>query len=83
MCFCYQNFHPNINTSGGICLDILKENWSPNALTMTKVLLSICSMLDDPNPDDPLMPSIARLYKNDREKYNQEARHWTLVYAVE
>ncbi len=51
-------YHPNINSSGGICLDILKNQWSP-ALTITKVLLSISSLLSDPNPDDPLVGEIA------------------------
>lgn len=31
-----------------------------------QVLLSICSLLTDPNPDDPLVPEIAHIYKTDR-----------------
>ena len=73
-------YHCNINAQGAICLDILKDQWSP-ALTLSKVLLSICSLLTDANPKDPLVGTIAQQYINNRAEHDKTAADWVKRYA--
>lgn len=73
-------YHCNVSSQGYICLDILKDQWSP-ALTISKILLSISSLLTDANPDDPLVGEIAQEYKHDRSKHDRTAADWTRKYA--
>ncbi|CAH8667131.1 unnamed protein product [Dicrocoelium dendriticum] len=61
--FVSRCYHPNVDTRGTICLDILKEKWSP-LLTVENLLLSIRSLLAEPNNDSPLNGQAAQLWSN-------------------
>lgn len=79
--FITKIYHPNISSSGTIRIDILEEAWLPSS-TIRSVLSSIYALMQDPNPDDPLVPEIAKIFSEDVAKYNETAKSWTQKYAM-
>lgn len=65
-----------------ICLDILKDQWSP-ALTIKTALLSLQALLCSPEPSDPQDAEVARMYMDKRKEFDQTAKFWTETYAKE
>ena len=78
--FLSRIYHCNVSSNGKISMDILKHYWTPG-LRISTLLLSISSLLSDPNPDDPLVPEIARIYRTDKVKHDKIAKEWTKIYA--
>ncbi|KAK9473731.1 ubiquitin-conjugating enzyme/RWD-like protein [Dipodascopsis tothii] len=74
-------YHPNISSqTGAICLDILKDTWSP-VLTLRASLISLQSLLNSPEPNNPQDAEVARHYLSDRAGFDSTARYWAKVYA--
>jgi len=59
-------FHPNVDQHGNICLDILKDKWSA-IYNVRTILLSIQSLLGEPNIDSPLNGHAAQLWEDQQE----------------
>ncbi|KAM6370084.1 ubiquitin-conjugating enzyme E2 T isoform 1-T3 [Pluvialis apricaria] len=77
-------YHPNIDSAGRICLDVLKlppkSAWRPS-LNISTLLTSIQLLMAEPNPDDPLMADISSEYKYNKQLFLLNAREWTEKYA--
>jgi ubiquitin-protein ligase len=74
-------YHPNIDDRGEICMDTLSHGWSTNN-GMGTVVMSLCSLLSDPDVEDPLVPELAALYVKNRSLYEKNAEEYTKMHAT-
>ena len=72
--FISEIFHPNVYRDGKICVDILQGEWSP-AQNVRTILISIRSLLMDPNPNSPANRDAANLLRTDKEAYNNKVKN--------
>lgn len=79
--FITKIFHPNIDKLGRVCLDVLKDKWTP-ALQIRSVLLSIQVLMGNPDPDDFLDIEAADLWKKNPKDALKKAREWNQKYAM-
>ncbi|KAH3678348.1 hypothetical protein WICMUC_001581 [Wickerhamomyces mucosus] len=79
--FLTKIYHPNIDKLGRICLDVLKNHWSP-ALQIRTILLSVQALLAAPNPNDPLANDVAEEWLQNENGAIATAKQWTAKYAT-
>ncbi|MFO0515373.1 MAG: ubiquitin-conjugating enzyme E2 [bacterium] len=79
--FLTKIYHPNINDRGEITMVKSLDDWSP-AYTLKIVMEQIIELLIEACPDDPWVPEIARIYKEDKNQFNITAQEWTKKYAI-
>ncbi|KAK2580419.1 hypothetical protein KPH14_006169 [Odynerus spinipes] len=79
--FLTKILHPNVSRHGDVGIDSIHHNWSL-ALTISKVLISVQSLLTDPYCQVCMEPELGEMYVNDRERFEEVARAWTWRYAM-
>uniref|UniRef100_A0A6U3U0C1 Uncharacterized protein n=1 Tax=Skeletonema marinoi TaxID=267567 RepID=A0A6U3U0C1_9STRA len=81
MKFITKIWHPNVSSAtGAICLDILKDQWTP-ALTIKTAMMSLQALLCSPEPNDPQDAQVAKMYLENKPEFDRTAKFWVEQYA--
>jgi ubiquitin-conjugating enzyme E2 N len=79
--FLTKIYHPNVDKLGRICLDVIKDKWTP-CLNIRTALISIQALLSAPNPDDPFDNGVAKAWKTNEPQALATAAEWTARFAA-
>ncbi|EAY12027.1 hypothetical protein TVAG_038730 [Trichomonas vaginalis G3] len=73
-------WHPNIQLYGPVCLNILREKYTP-AIPLSNLILGIQYLFLEPNPNDPLNVEAAEEFTKDNIKFRVHAHDYMLHYC--
>ncbi|KAI5671812.1 hypothetical protein M9H77_12176 [Catharanthus roseus] len=79
--FLTKIFHPNIATTGEICVNALKKDWNPS-LGLRHVLMVIRCLLIEPFPESALNEQAGKMLLENYDEYARHARIYTGIHAV-
>ncbi|KAH9399443.1 hypothetical protein TYRP_017855 [Tyrophagus putrescentiae] len=82
MVFTTKIWHPNINESGGICLDTLQKKWSA-AFSLRTAMMSVQALLSSPSAASGINPEALKQMREFPEEYKKTASFWTYHYAMD
>jgi ubiquitin-conjugating enzyme E2 M len=77
-----QIYHPNINTEGAVCLNILRDEWRP-VMDINQVIYGLCFLFYEPNPDDPLNREAAALFRSNKTQFASTVKRTLQGYSFE
>ena len=66
-------YHPNIDYNGNVCLNMLKDDWSPT-YTGTSCVAGVYYLFVDPNPNDPLNHEVAKIMRENKDQFKENVK---------
>lgn len=76
-----EMYHPNVYSSGMICVDVLSSQWM-ETMNLESTATCLQLLLQEPNCDSPANGTASRAYRNDRRAYNEEVRKLVAKFSV-
>ena len=66
-------YHPNIDYNGNVCLNMLKEDWTP-IFNVNAVIAGVYYLFVVPNPNDPLNHDVAKIMRDDQNLFAENVK---------
>ena len=73
-------WHPNIEETGAVCLNILRDNYTP-VLELSMLVVGLQYLFSDPNPHSPLNKEASEQYLSNYSAFTLKAQEYKRLYC--